>query len=162
MRRLITLVPLILVKVCFSQQSLSIGPDLAFAPNFSETMKVGFGGSLEYVNKFSENIGFRGSVSYTRFKDQNTSAISIFPIRVGINVFLANIIYVYGETGIANFNNSINSQTNFSYALGAGYRATFGSKKEFIQVSTRYNSVSEGPNTWFNLSVAYGFGFGKQ
>ena len=154
----------------FSQNSISVGPQLGFASNFSSSAKTGFGGGVEYTNQFSEHVGARFYAGYDRFKGKYFAddVVSFVPFRAGLQAFLyKDIISAYAEAGVASFHakSSGSHNTNFSFALGAAYRMPLGLSQQFIQVSGYYNyyKYSEHLNyTWYNIRVAYGFRLGKK
>lgn len=151
----------------FSQSSVSFGPELGFASNFSSSSKTGFGGSAEYANRFSKNVGARAYLAYHYFKGKYfDDHISFLPARGGIQAFLGELLLIYAEAGIASYHDSNNtSESGFSYALGAGYRIPLGLGKQYAQISAYYNFFRFNENltyTWFNIRLAYGLNFGKK
>jgi hypothetical protein len=150
----------------YSQSSFSIGPQIGFGSNLGNS-KLGIGGSLDYTNKFSENVGIRASAGYTHFQHKivNESHISFIPVRAGLQGFIGNVFFVYGEAGIGFYKTGFSDGSKFSYAFGMGYNAHFGLNKQYVEVSAFYNSIPLGANTlyrWFNLRLAYGFNLGKK
>ncbi len=170
MNRFHLLIFIFISQQVFAQNSISVGPQLGFAANFSSSAKTDFGGSIEYSNQFSEHLGARFYTGYDRFKGKYFAddVVSFVPIRAGLQGFLyKDIISAYIETGIASFHakSSGSQNTSFSYAFGAAYRMPLGLNQQFVQVSGYYNyyKYSEHLNyTWYNLRVAYGFNLGHK
>ena len=155
------------ISTTFSQNSMSIGPDVGFSSNFSKSSKAGIGGSAEYANKFSKNIGARIYVGYHYFKGKFfDSHVSFLPARAGLQAYLADLLFVYGEAGIVGYDDSNNTnESGFSYALGAGYKIPPGLGKQFMQISAYYNFFRFNRDvtyTWFNIRIAYGLDFGRK
>lgn len=151
--------------------SLNIGPDLGLGANFGRTSKASFGGSLEYLAKFTNTVGVRFATGFNQFNAKGTGFISFWPARVGIEVFVfEDLFFVYGEGGIAWFaSGSGTRNTGPSFAVGAGYRENL-TNRQFLQFSTLFNyfklpiaSPEEDLDyTWLNFRVAYGFSWGKK
>lgn len=150
----------------FSQSSISFGPEIGFANNFSNSSKPGLGASIEYVNKFSKGVGARMFAGYDNFRDKYVDGyVSFLSLRGGLQAFLAELLFIYGEGGIVSYHDSNNSnQAGFSFGIGAGYRMPLMTGQKFIQLSTHYNFFKYNNNsfyTWFNVRAAFGLNFGK-
>ena len=135
------LVFVILMKDSYTQNSISIGPQIAIASSFNRTSKVGFGGGIEYTSKFSESFTGRASVGYSYFKGRYfNDFVSFLPARVGLQAGFSPQILVYVDLGVVLYNdNNGNNQSGLSYAFGAGYKIPLNTK-QFIQLSANYNS----------------------
>jgi hypothetical protein len=152
----------------FAQSSISVGPQLGFASNFSSSAKVGIGGSIEYTMQLSERLGARFYGGYDRFKGKYFAddIVSFLPVRAGLQGFIFEDIFsVYGEAGIAAFHakSSGSQNTNFSFALGAAYRLPLN--QQFVQVSGYYNFYRYSEHldyTWYNLRIAFGLNLGHK
>ena len=153
--------------------SINIGPDLGIpGKNISKVSSLGFGGSFEYVYKFSPKIGARLYTGFSRFNGKTYDGfVAFWPIRAGIQAFIyEDVIFIYADGGISNYSASTGTkQTGPSFGFGAGYRQ-FLSKHQFIQVSAYFNYhkfkkalFSQNYNyTWINFRVAYGLNWGRK
>lgn len=148
--------------------SISLGPNLGVGANFGKSSKASFGGSIEYVAKFSDMFAVRVSGAYNKFKGSYyDDYVSFLPIRAGGQAFIyQDIIFLYAEGGIATYksSNPDPALTKFSWAVGTGYRQAL-TNSQFLQFSAWFNYFKHNPHlnyTWFNFSVAYGLAFGKK
>lgn len=69
-------------NILYCQSSVSLGLDIGLASNFANSSKAGFGGSAEYANKFSKNIGARIYVGYHYFKGKFSRPRGVFIAQV--------------------------------------------------------------------------------
>ncbi len=157
---------LFLQKKIHAQSSIFLGPQLGLASNFSRSSNIGFGASVEYINRFSQQIGFRGTVGYNYFKGKYfNNHVSFLPVRIGLQSFLSTNVFVLADAGIVAYNDNNNdSKTGFSYSVGAGYNIPLDTKK-FVQLSANYNFfryASYLNYTWFNFRAAYSLSWGKR
>jgi hypothetical protein len=147
------------------QNAISIGLDVSSSPSNRST-SLGIGGSVEYNKSISEKLGGRLYCGYNYFKSNSTdSHISFLPIRVGIEYFLNKLLFLYVESGVANYNSDAANNWYFSYAFGTGYTVPFGLKNNFAKISLFFNSVriaKISSTNWFTLRFAYGLNFGKK
>jgi hypothetical protein len=154
----------------YTQNSISLGPEIGLASNFKSSSKTGIGGSLEYTNRFSEHFGIRFFSGVSSFKGKYFSddRVSFEPIRLGGQGFLyKDLIFLYAEAGIAGFQaqSSKTHTAGFSYGLGGGYRMPINMNKQFLQLSAYYNYFRYSDfltYTWLNIRLAYGINFGKK
>jgi hypothetical protein len=156
---------ILLYKYSASQSSISLGPQLGFGTNLSNTT-IGIGGSLEYQYKFSRNLGITSYIGYDYFNGKSTGHLSFLPVRIGLQRYFSEMFFLSGTAGIASIspNNGETNTTGFSYSLGAGYYVPFGSVKQFLQLALYFNSSKFTYSTynWLNIRVAYGIGLSKK
>ncbi len=148
--------------------------------DFGDVFTLGYGLSVGGELPLGDNIGVTGTVGYTLLsvdsdlKDVVKSSAMI-PAQVGLKYYFNEQQmgpYAHGQLGIHSLSittedvefggvvvaeGSTESESNFSWAIGAGYFLN-----ETIDIGLRYNSITPGedaedPSNYIGVRAAYNF-----
>lgn len=129
--------------------SLNIGVELASpVGDFSETNKLGVGGSLKLAVPVASDLALTGSVGYLSFtgKDQTigkSPAVNMIPLKAGVRFRFPGGLYFEPQLGYTNFKlkDAASSNGAFTYAANAGFLISK------LDVGARYEAYSKNNNT---------------
>ncbi len=159
----------------FGQYSCNLGIDFSFSNNkyavdgsYSYGV-IEYGGSSEFVRKFSNHHAARAFFAYDLFKYRTTKQLylTILPVRLGYQYFaLHDAIVLFADAGVGILvDHNLNSKNVvFSVGSGAGYRLNLR-KFNFLHFSANLNYINTDKfiNTiWSSFRAAYGLNWNKR
>ena len=178
------LLSVILLAVLFTgfisaqSQWISIGGNVVLPiGDFSNTAKIGFGGTAAYERSFTPNIVGQVYAGYLIFGGEDfgdaSYTSSMIPIMAGAKYYFqpGKGLYANAMLGVHIFNVDVSfddpqaqaaydayapstSSTEFSLGVGAGYEMPMG--KNALDISASFNLVSDA--NFIGARVAYKFG----
>ncbi|MBX9784453.1 MAG: hypothetical protein K2X48_14285 [Chitinophagaceae bacterium] len=141
---------------------VTASPDLII-PNaeFAETHRVGYGASILFGYKLSNNIAPVVSYSYYLVPGINKSVkeLSASLLKAGGRFYLGNF-YLIGDAGMI-FTSGYDNATRFVFGIGGGDEIKLGSRSK-LDISAAYESFNTGRNNGiFAVRLGYTFLIGR-
>jgi opacity protein-like surface antigen len=135
--------------------------------DFSNSHKLGIGGSLVYIAPIADNLKFTANAGYISFSGKEyviTNNISIkqpsasfIPVKAGLRYYFIENFYGAAELG-AVFAGKNASGTAFAYSPGIGIEFPIADKST-IDLGARYEGWSNnGTLSFFGIRAAINFG----
>lgn len=148
---------------------LSVGVEFGLPTgDFSNSHKLGVGGSLIYIAPIAENLKFTANAGYISFSGKDyliTNNLSIkapnaafIPVKAGLRYYFVENFYGGAELGAAFATGNGSSGTAFAYSPGIGVEFPVADKAS-IDVGARYEGWSKnGTLSFFGIRAAINFG----
>ena len=165
-------------NVLFAQTKIktqfSLGADITYVSNVDQAVfwGAGYGGSAQAAYFFSDKLsgtftaGYAAYPGVSRFGGDIVPAIKIIPVRVGVNYFVYEGLYIAAQIGTGFFNATGIGATSsfdfngrsFSFSPQLGYQFKINGIKR-IDVSAKYEAYLKSPKNFYAAGgrIAYIF-----
>lgn len=164
-----SLLLLLLCVVCYSSKAQTRRAPATRPSGFSIGVEAGLplgengkpyssilGGSLQYENRPSSDIGLTASAGYLNYsikKDYGSGNVGFVPLMGGLKYYFSSSAFLHAQLGAA-VGTKEGQGTSFAYSPGVGFRLSPN-----IDLTVKYQGISNSGGSLENVGARLGLSF---